>query len=134
MANEEAEVMVRPRSFPGELLAGGVGEVVCLSDAHFLLLAPPHNRGEVGARGNVGRGSRKGGRRGRRSSRSRSRRVRGHGANKVREDRVDVLMSSMPKGDSSLCAVTQAAFPFPAAAQPGGPISGQRDRGAVSQG
>lgn len=56
MANEEAEVMVCPRSFPGELLAGGVGEVVCLSDAHFLLLASPHERGEVGTGSGGGSG------------------------------------------------------------------------------
>ena len=74
MADEETKVMVRSRSLPGELLASGVGEVVCLGDAHFLLLAPSSERGEVW--------------RWRRSGRRRSSR---HGDG--RED-VEVLMSS----------------------------------------
>ena len=131
--------MVRPRSFPGELLAGGVGEIVGLGDAHFLVLPPPDERGEVRAGSDVGgRGGREGGR-GRRSSGGSGggcggRRKIGHGA-KVREGRVDVLMSSMQTGRKvtrSLYAVTQAALPFPAVARC--PNHGRVDRGAVSQG
>jgi hypothetical protein len=39
--------VIRPGSFSGKLLAGGVGKVVCLCDAHFLLLALASERGKV---------------------------------------------------------------------------------------
>ena len=74
MADEETKVMVCSRSLTGELLASGVGKVVCLGDAHFLLLTSSRKRGEVGRWKRRGR---------RRSSR--------HGDG--RED-VEVLMSS----------------------------------------
>lgn len=43
--------MVRPRSLASELLSGGMSEVVCLGDAHLLLLAPPEEGVEVGGGG-----------------------------------------------------------------------------------
>lgn len=58
MANEQAQVVVCPGSFMSELLPGGVGEVVCLSDAHFLLLATTEERVKVGG-GFGGRGDRR---------------------------------------------------------------------------
>lgn len=82
MADEETKVMVCSRSLTGELLASGVGKVVCLGDAHFLLLTSSRKRGEVGRWKRRGR-RRKGGVGRRRSSR--------HGDG--RED-VEVLMSS----------------------------------------
>ena len=48
MANEQAQVVVCPGSFTSELLPGSVGEIVCLSDAHFLLLAATEERVEIG--------------------------------------------------------------------------------------
>lgn len=47
MADKQTQVMVRSGSFPGKLPAGRVGEVVCLGDAHFFLLALPRERVEV---------------------------------------------------------------------------------------
>lgn len=52
----------------------------------------------------------------------------------VREDRVDVLMSSMPKGDSFALRGDSGSLPFSGGRSGWGPISGWRDRGAVSQG
>lgn len=38
MADEEAEIVIGAGRLSGELLAGGVGEIVSLSEAHFLAL------------------------------------------------------------------------------------------------
>lgn len=48
--------MVRPGRFTGELLPGGVGEIVCLRDAHFLLLGAPQKGMNVGGGGGGERG------------------------------------------------------------------------------
>lgn len=49
VTDQEAEIVVCPVSFTSELLPGGMGEIVCLSDAHFLMLTATNEGIKVGA-------------------------------------------------------------------------------------